>query len=292
MTEELIHTKPTVKAEQKATDTKKDRVNDILLGPLERPALKWLSEHMPSWVSSDMMTGLGVIASILIFVSYILVGRGGPDPRGNWFLMLASFGFFLNWFGDSLDGTLARYRHMERPRFGYYIDHSIDAFSAVMMFLGLGLAGLSDFTVATFTLIGYLLAMISVYLKTHVTGVFVMTNMKLGPTEIRLIAIIFNTLVFFRGNKPIENFPFFNQPLTPGTLVLGTIAVILWVYFAYETIFVGRKLAAQDELALARRKEKAEKKLARKTEKSLKKQMRSQRRSTGKIAKLVKAKRR
>ena len=270
-------------AETKPAETKQTRVNDILLGPLERPALKWLSEHMPMWVSSDGMTALGVFASVLIFFAYYMVGRG--EIKGNWFLMLASFGFFLNWFGDSLDGTLARHRHLERPNFGYFIDHSIDAFSAVMMFLGLGLAGLSNFTVATFTLIGYLLAMISVYLKTHVTGVFVMTNMKLGPTEIRVIAIIFNTLVFFRGNKPIENFPLINQPVTPGTLVLGTIAVILWVYFAYETIFVGRKLAAQDELALARRKEKAQRKLARKAEKSLKKQMRSQRKMAGKPAK-------
>ncbi len=270
-------------AETKPAETKQTRVNDILLGPLERPALKWLSEHMPMWVSSDGMTALGVFASVLIFFAYYMVGRG--EIKGNWFLMLASFGFFLNWFGDSLDGTLARHRHLERPNFGYFIDHSIDAFSAVMMFLGLGLAGLSNFTVATFTLIGYLLAMISVYLKTHVTGVFVMTNMKLGPTEIRVIAIIFNTLVFFRGNKPIENFPLINQPVTPGTLVLGTIAVILWIYFAYETIFVGRKLAAQDELALARRKEKAQRKLARKAEKSLKKQMRSQRKMAGKPAK-------
>lgn len=280
MTDQTSQTKP---IENKPVETKQTRVNDILLGPLERPALKWLSEHMPSWVSSDGMTALGVFASVLIFFAYYMVGRG--ELKGNWFLMLASFGFFLNWFGDSLDGTLARHRHLERPNFGYFIDHSIDAFSAVMMFLGLGLAGLSNFTVATFTLIGYLLAMISVYLKTHVTGVFVMTNMKLGPTEIRVIAIIFNTLVFFRGNKPIENFPIFNQPVTPGTLVLGTIAVILWVYFAYETIFVGRKLAAQDELALARRKEKAQRKLARKAEKSLKKQMRSQRKMAGKPAK-------
>ncbi len=278
MTEQTTQAHSTPKAEPKQT-----RVNDILLGPLERPALKWLSAHMPMWVSSDGMTALGVFASVLIFFAYVMVGRG--ELKGNWFLMLASFGFFLNWFGDSLDGTLARYRHLERPNFGYFIDHSIDAFSAVMMFLGLGLAHLSDFTVATFTLIGYLLAMISVYLKTHVTGVFVMTNMKLGPTEIRVIAIIFNTLVFFRGNKPIENFPFLDQPVTPGTLVLGTIAVILWVYFAYETIFVGRKLAAQDELALARRKEKAEKKAARKAEKNLKKQMRAQRKTAGKPAK-------
>lgn len=275
MTEQTTQAQPSEK-----TETKQARVNDILLGPLERPALKWLSEHMPSWVSSDGMTGLGVVASIIIFLAYIMVGRGGPNPKGNWFLMLASFGFFLNWFGDSLDGTLARYRHLERPRFGYYIDHSIDAFSAVMMFLGIGLAGLSDFTVATFTLIGYLLAMISVYLKTHVTGVFVMTNMKLGPTEIRVIAIIFNTLVFLRGNKPIENFPFLKQPVTPGTLILGTVAVILGVYFVYETIFVGRKLAAQDELALARRKLKAEKK-------TLRKQLKAERRAAIRATKVA-----
>lgn len=279
MTEQSIQAQTSEKAE-----TKQTRVNEILLGPLERPALRWLSSHMPNWVSSDMMTGLGVIASVIIFFAYIMVGRGGPDPRGNWFLMLASLGFILNWFGDSLDGTLARYRHLERPNFGYFIDHSIDAFSAVAVFLGIGLAGLSDFTVATFTLIGYLLAMISVYLKTHVTGVFVMTNMKLGPTEIRVIAIIFNTLVFLRGNKPIANFPILNQPPTPGTLLLGAIAIILACYFSYETIFVGRKLAAQDELALARRKEKAERKAEKKAQK---KQFKNQRKMEKRAAKAL-----
>lgn len=261
---------------EKTAQTKQTRVNDILLGPLERPALKWLSEHMPDWVSSDMMTGLGVIGSVLIFFAYYMVGRGGSDPKGNWFLWVASFGFFLNWFGDSLDGTLARYRHLERPNFGYFIDHSIDAFSAVAIFVGLGVAGLSNFTVATFTLVGYLLAMISVYLKTHVTGVFVMTNMKLGPTEIRVIAILFNTVVFFVGNIPIRNLPLINQDITFGTLVLGIVAIILGIYFSYETIFVGRKLAAQDELALARRKQKTEIKQARKTEKTVRKQVKAQ----------------
>jgi len=243
-------------------DAKPDRINDILLGPLERPALRWLAARMPDWVSSDMMTGLGVFASLLIFFAYVMVGKSG-ESRGNWFMMVASLGFVLNWFGDSLDGTLARYRHLERPNFGFFIDHSIDAFSAVAIFLGLGIAGLSDFTVATFALVGYLLAMISVYLKTHVTGVFVMTNIKLGPTEIRLIAIIFNTIVFFSGNMPIK-VPGFAEPIVLGTVILGAVAIILGLYFAYETIIVGRKLAAQDELALERRKLKAEKKAARK----------------------------
>ena len=111
---------------------------------------------------------------------------------------------------DSLDGTLARYRHIERPRFGYFIDHSVDAFSAVAIFMGLGLSGLTTPLVGALATIGYLLAMITVYLKTFVTGTFEMTSMKLGPTEIRLLAILINSLIFFIGN-PMVTLPVWGQ---------------------------------------------------------------------------------
>src|SRR5512138_816292 len=109
------------------------RVNDILLGPLERPTLKWLAAHMPAWVTPDICTIIGVFGAILISLSYVLTVF---DKN---FLWLASLGFVINWFGDSLDGTLARYRKIERPIFGFFVDHIMDAFSVTVIILGLGM---------------------------------------------------------------------------------------------------------------------------------------------------------
>ncbi|HJQ14312.1 MAG TPA: CDP-alcohol phosphatidyltransferase family protein, partial [Anaerolineales bacterium] len=109
------------------------RVNDILLGPLERPTLKWLAAHMPAWVTPDICTIVGVLGSLGVTASYILT----TYDRN--FLWLASLGFVVNWLGDSLDGTLARYRRIERPIYGFFVDHTIDACSVSVIMLGLGL---------------------------------------------------------------------------------------------------------------------------------------------------------
>ena len=148
---------------------KQKRENEILLGFLERPALQWLAAHMPVWVTPDVLTWIGIGASVLIFISYILTNI---NPN---FLWLASLGFILNWFGDSLDGTVARYRHIERPRYGFLVDHWIDALSAVLIFIGLGLSPYVNLVVACLGVIAYLLVSIMVYLITYVTGVFTMT---------------------------------------------------------------------------------------------------------------------
>src|SRR5512147_2001859 len=118
------------------------RVNDILLGPLERPALQWLAARLPAWVTPDLLTGLGLFASVIIFLAYTATNL----DKG--FLWLASLGFVLNWFGDSLDGTLARYRKIERPRYGFFVDHIVDAASECMVFLGIGLSPYVRFDLA------------------------------------------------------------------------------------------------------------------------------------------------
>ena len=110
------------------------RVNDILLGPLERPALQWLAAHMPAWINPDILTGIGILGAVLIFFSYWL-SNALPG-----FLWVASLGFVINWFGDSLDGTLARYRQSERPKYGFLVDHTVDSFNEVLIALGLGLS--------------------------------------------------------------------------------------------------------------------------------------------------------
>ncbi|MGI6251048.1 MAG: CDP-alcohol phosphatidyltransferase family protein [Anaerolineaceae bacterium] len=261
-------------AEKKAVTPEK-RINDILLGPLERPALQWMARRMPQWVSSDTMTSLGVVASVLIFVAYVMVGRG--EIQRNPWLWVASLGFVLNWMGDSLDGTLARYRHMERPKYGFFVDHSVDAFSAVAIFLGIGFAKIASFQIASMALVGYLLAMITVYLKTHVTGIFEMTTIKIGPTEIRLIAIMINTYLFFAGN-PTINVPRIGE-VPVGDFVLGLIALLLGLYFLYQTIHQSRILMAHDELALARRKAKEAVREQKKEQKEERKRARKQERA-------------
>lgn len=224
---------------------KHKRENDILLGFLERPALKWLAAHMPAWVKPDTLTSLGIFASILIFISYSLTNISDN------FLWLASLGFILNWFGDSLDGTLARYRKIERPRYGFLIDHFVDAISATLIFIGLGISPYVNFSVALIALVGYLLLSIMVYLITYVTNVFQITNLKIGPTEIRVIAILANTAMFIVGNPPFS-LPYFGET-SFYTLIVGVLACLMIIYFVVNTSIQAYRLMLLDEKRLERK---------------------------------------
>lgn len=215
------------------------RVNNILLGPLERPALQWLAARAPAWVTPDLLTGIGFAATVVIFFSYALTNL----DKG--FLWLASLGFVINWFGDSLDGTLARARGIERPRYGFFVDHVIDAFGEVLVFLGVGLSPYVNFNIASVALIGYLLLSILVYITTYVNGVFRISYIRLGPTEMRVIAILANTVVFILGN-PMLHLPF--GPISFYNLVMlflsllfyGAFIVVGWIQ-AVELAKIDRK---------------------------------------------------
>ncbi len=172
-----------------------DRVNDILLGPLERPALRWLAAHAPPWLTPNMCTTVGVFGSVVTLIGYLL---SRVHPAYFW---LATLGFVINWYGDSLDGTLARYRSIERPVYGFFIDHTTDAVTQVMVFIGLGLSPYVTFNVALLTLIGYLLMSVLVYVRTCVVAEFRISYGKLGPTEARVLAILLNTSMFFFGER-------------------------------------------------------------------------------------------
>ena len=214
-----------------------ERINDILLGPLERPAIAWLVEHMPSWVTSDHLTFLGLFAAMMIGVSYWATNYSEN------FLWLASLGFILNWFGDSLDGNLARYRKTERPKYGYYIDHIVDTLSEIMIFLGLGFSKYVSFDLAMFGLIGYLCMTIQVYITTNVRGVFKISYGKLGPTEIRAIAILANTFIFFIGNPSIAT-PFGDMMLY--NIIVGVFVVLLFAIFFITVYQEARTLDRED----------------------------------------------
>jgi archaetidylinositol phosphate synthase len=219
------------------------RVNDILLGPLERPALRWLAAHMPAWVTSDICTLTGVAGAIVILLSYFM-SRYSP-----YFLWLASLGFVINWLGDSLDGTLARYRHTERPIYGFFIDHTVDAVNEVVIFLGLGLSPYVSFPVACLALIAYLLLSVLIFVRTCVAGEFKISYGRLGPTEIRVLAILLNTVMFFVGVREIPLALGTDRPfmLNPYDLIVGAIAIILATFFLVTVVQETRRLAKAGE---------------------------------------------
>jgi len=216
------------------------RVNDILLGPLERPALKWFAEHMPGWVTPDILTGFGTLGAVLVFVSYYLT-RFHPA-----YLWLASFGYVINWFGDSLDGTLARYRRIERPRYGFFVDHTVDSLNETLIILGMGMTPFVRFEYASLALIGYLLVSIMVYVSTAVSGVFQISFGRFGPTEIRVIAILLNTGMFFFGSWIF--LPFFGGMTLFDTAVL-LIAVILFLIYLVSMVRKSREMAAAEKVS-------------------------------------------
>jgi archaetidylinositol phosphate synthase len=205
---------------------KHERVHEMLLGPLERPTLQWLSARLPMWMTPDALTLIGIFGSLITFGAYWATK---VDKN---FLWLASLGFVINWFGDSLDGTVARYRKIERPKYGYFIDHTVDSFSMVLVFTGLGLSPYVRLDIASLALVGYLLMSILTYVEAFVSGKFQLSYARVGPTEMRLIAILANLVIYFVGN-PIVFATFVD--LTIFDLIVGGIAILLFLFFLVTT---------------------------------------------------------
>src|SRR4030043_451873 len=207
------------------------RVNDILLGPLERPALQWLAGQLPAWATPDLMTVIGVVGALVITLGY---GLSNFHPA---FLWLASLGFIINWFGDSLDGTLARYRHIERPKFGFYIDHVTDVLTEIIIVLGMGFTPYIKFSVASMCCIAYIAMSVLVYVRMNVMGDFKISYGKLGPTEVRLLAILLNIAMYFGGlftfKLPLGSV---TAAISPYDLYVTAITLLLIYFFAVTSV--------------------------------------------------------
>ncbi len=207
------------------------RINDIFFGPLERPALQWLAAHLPAWASPDLMTFIGILGALVIALGY---GLSSFHPA---FLWLATLGFVINWVGDSLDGTLARYRHIERPKYGFFIDHVSDVITEIIIILSLGLTPYIKFSVASLCCIMYIAMSVLVYVRMNVMGEFKISYGKLGPTEVRVLAILLNTAMFFGGKF---NFTFMLDKtlasVSPYDLFVIFITLLLIFFFAQTSI--------------------------------------------------------
>ncbi len=174
------------------------RIQTSVLNALEKKVLVWLAERQPNWMTSDTLTYIGTFGAVVIAAGYILSAWNIN------FLWLSSLGFVINWYGDSLDGTLARVRKTQRPIYGYYLDHTIDAMNEVMIFIGVGLSGLMHLEIALLALVMYLLMTINVSINAHLKKEFKLTYAKMGPTEFRIIMILINTL--FALIRPLREF--------------------------------------------------------------------------------------
>ncbi|HYN03053.1 MAG TPA: hypothetical protein VE359_11445 [Vicinamibacteria bacterium] len=191
----------------------------------EKRALLWLAPRTPGWITSDHLTLLGLVAMAACGALYALAGR---LP---WLLLLVNVGLALNWLGDSLDGTLARYRHVERPRFGFYVDHLVDAFGALLVLGGLALSGLMSPLAAAGFLVAYFLLAIETYLATYAIGRFKISWGPLGGTELRIVLALVNGLVFFEPRVSVggSSWLVFDVLGVGATAALGVLAIVAGV---------------------------------------------------------------
>jgi phosphatidylglycerophosphate synthase len=178
------------------------RLQHSMLAKLEKRTLIWLAERMPAAINSDHLTILALAAMVGAGLSYWLARW---TPAG---LILVIVFLAINWFGDSLDGTLARVRRCPRPRYGYYVDHVVDAIGAVALFGGLALSGYMSAPVAAVLLITYFLLCLEVYLATHSLGEFQMSFFGMGPTELRILLAIGNVALLVHPMATIFGYTF------------------------------------------------------------------------------------
>ena len=181
-------------------DAKREQTS--VLAPLERLALKLLAERMPRWVNSDHLSLLGLVSMLFAGICYALSGK---NPA---MLHFVNLFIFLNWLGDSLDGTLARYRDRQRPRYGFYVDHIIDTFGTMFLILGLTLSGFITERVAAALLIVFFMLAINSYLAAYALRVFKISQGIMGPTEMRLILIIGNLYLLHATHVRLFNHRF------------------------------------------------------------------------------------
>jgi phosphatidylglycerophosphate synthase len=174
-------------AEEAKKGVEAEREPNFLFAPLERRFLPWAAGKLPRWVLPDDMTAIGVLAAFGVCAAYQL------SNEGNEWLWVASALLVLQWVGDSLDGTLARVRGIQRPKYGYYLDHMVDAIATAAIGLGLGLSPYMLLSIGALIVVGYLILSINVYLESMAFGRFRLGYGYLGPTEIRAVLIGLNT---------------------------------------------------------------------------------------------------
>ena len=213
------------------------RVNTSWVIPLERPLVGWLAAKLPIGVTPDHMTLTGFVGALICGVAY---GASWLSPSLLW---LASAGLIINWFGDSLDGTLARFRKIERPRYGFFIDNTTDFLSLLCIFFGLGISPYMRFGTACLGLVAYYMASFFNLIRSFDTQVMQIGYYGIGPTEIRLALICYNFFLLTIGDWPVKT-PMGLMSLIDCSVIIAFAAVL--VSFLVMVWSEGRRLAQEE----------------------------------------------
>ncbi|APL94687.1 hypothetical protein Sj15T_01250 [Sphingobium sp. TA15] len=208
------------------------RIQQNWLAANERRLLDWLCRRMPSWVTPDRLTATGMAGAVMVFAGY-----AASNIASSW-LLLAIAGYAVQWFGDSMDGSLARYRRIERPSYGYFIDHSCDGLATLLILAGIGLSPFVTMDVAMVALAGYLLLSIHAFLSARVLGELKLSYLSAGPTELRFMLIGMTVMMMVLGTAP----GLFGR-WSGFDIFVGTVGSILIVLFIGQTLVTGRRLA-------------------------------------------------
>jgi archaetidylinositol phosphate synthase len=174
------------------------RLQESFTARAERRALAWLAARLPLWMNSDHLTLIGFAAMIFAGASYALARTNRVG------LFLATFFLALNWFGDSLDGTLARLRNRQRPRYGFYVDHMIDTLGGFFLMGGLAISGIVDWRIGLGMFVAFLMLSVEVYLAAYTLGTFRLSFAKFGPTEIRILLALGNAALWLHPDARIS----------------------------------------------------------------------------------------
>jgi len=205
------------------------REMQFLLAEPERWVLTKLAAYVPRGIRSNHLTVLGTFGAVMAGAGYALSSR---QPAWLW---LASLGLAINWLGDSLDGTLARVRQTQRPKYGYYLDHIVDAFSTTVIGLGIGLSPYVDVSIALGLVVAYLALSINVYLESTVFGVFRLAYGRIGPTEVRIILVLLNTAALvYEATTTTRSLSLTRAANWGMTVVLVGMIVVLVARFAHN----------------------------------------------------------
>lgn len=212
------------------------RIQENLTAAIERRLLNWLCARLPFWWTPDRLTALGFCGAVLIAIGYVL-----SNWNANW-LGLSVLGFVVNWFGDSLDGSVARYRKIERPNYGYFIDHSLDSLANTLFVLGMGLSPYLRMDTALFGLAGYLLLSIHTFISSKVTGLMNLTYLGGGPTEVRLMLIVLTICMYIFGPEAWIHWPVAGQLFSPFDIFGVVMGTVLGGVFVFHTVRTGAEL--------------------------------------------------
>jgi len=212
------------------------RIQQNVLAVQERRLLNWICPRLPAWVMPDHLTLLALIGAVVVFAGY-----AASTFNANW-LWASVGGYFIQWFGDSLDGSLARYRSIERPRYGYFVDHSADALGVMFIVGGIGASPYVRFDVSLIALAGYYLLAIHAFLSARVIDELKLSYVAAGPTELRIILIGLTIAMYVLGPSTSGN-SLFNG----FDLFVGAVGVILITLFVAQTLAMARRLSREGE---------------------------------------------